>query len=126
LADLPVICGWAPTTLSFRPRQSRVEESAFLPPKAARCESSAKKNGSFDALRLLRMTYDYIRFPVGAPARSRKVLGGLKTLSYKSCEKFFAAAAYFIPNVHKIVIDRPPKSAMIYLQKIGLAIGKIF
>jgi hypothetical protein len=103
-----------------------VEESAFLPPKAARCESSAKKNGSFDALRLLRMTYDYTRFPVVAPAQSCQVSGGLKALPYKSCEKFFAAAAYFIPNVHKIVIDRAARYAMMYTRKIGLAMGKIF
>ena len=35
-------------------------------------------------------------------------------------------AAYFIRNVHKIVIDRSALRAMIAVQKIGLAMGKIF
>jgi hypothetical protein len=55
--------------------------------KGGALRKQRKKNGSFDALRLLRMTYDYTRFPVVAPARSRQVPGGLKALSYKSCEK---------------------------------------
>ena len=40
-------------------------------------------------------------------------------------EKVFQMA-YFIPNVHKIVIDRSALRAMIAVQKIGLAMGKIF
>ena len=40
-------------------------------------------------------------------------------------EKVFQMA-YFIPNVHKIVIDRAVRYAMMYTRKIGLAMGKIF
>ena len=94
--------------------------------KGGALRKQRKKNGSFDALRLLRMTYDYTRFPVVTPARSRQASGGFKALPYKSCEKIFAAAAYFIRNVHKIVIDRSALRAMIAVQKIGLAMGKIF
>jgi hypothetical protein len=51
--------------LSEAAESGEVEESVILPPKAVRSESSVSRNGSFGALRLLRMTQNPTDFVCG-------------------------------------------------------------